>query len=214
MFFSPHHISPTSQSSPRLNFLKNFLFFFFFLSYYKWILFLSPKPGLLPVRDTALGLCSMSVSSLSVRLWKPDNPLMESTSGYCCLYPPPSLQHIWRFIEGEGWAAGACTNMAGHDGNRKGGRKNRGRRETHQGVMGTPLTCLWRTQCSGRAGHDYPAVWAGQIMMGALLLRVFLSNKGRTSSTKESQRRGILKILKEIEKRKVTRKTEWSQCIY
>lgn len=139
-------------SSQCLNFLE------IFFSSYKWIPFLSPQPGLFPVRDTALGLCSMSESSLSVRLWKPDNPLMESTSGYCCLYPPPSLQHIWRFIEGEGWAAGACTNMAGHDGNRKGGRKNRGRRETHQGVMGTPLTCLWRTQCSGRADRDYLAV--------------------------------------------------------
>ena len=118
---------------------------------YKWIPFLSP---LYPVRDTALGLCSMSESGLSVCLWRPDNPLMESSGGYCCLYPPPTLQHIWRFIEGEGWAAGACTNMASRDGNRKEGRKNRGRRETHQGVKGTPLTCLWRPRCTGRAGPD------------------------------------------------------------
>lgn len=41
-------------------------------------------------RDIALGLSFMSESSLSVRLGKPDNPLMESTGGYCCLYPPPS----------------------------------------------------------------------------------------------------------------------------
>lgn len=63
--------------------------------------------------------------SQSARLWKPDNPLMESTGAYCCLYTLHlPFRHIWRFIEGEGWAAGVCTNMAGHDGNRKGGRKN------------------------------------------------------------------------------------------
>lgn len=163
-FFFHYHISPSSDCKSQL--FEDFFFFFF--SFYKWILFLSPKPGLSPVRDTALGLCSMSESRLSVRLWKPDNPLMESTSGYCCLCPPPSLQHIWRFIEGEGWAAGACANMAGHDGNRKGGRKNRGRRETHQGVMGTPLTCLWRMQCSGRAGPWLSSCCRAQIMMGLL----------------------------------------------
>lgn len=64
--------------------LSAFELFEEFFSSYKWIPFLS----LFPVRDTALGLCSMSESSLSVRLWKPDNPLMESTGGYCCVHPP------------------------------------------------------------------------------------------------------------------------------
>lgn len=189
-FFSLHPISP--YLLVKFFLLHVWTFWRIFFSSYKWIPFLSPKPGLFPVRDTALGLCSMSESRLSVRLWKPDNPLMESTSGYCCLYPPPSLQHIWRFIEGEGWAAGACTNMAGHDGNRKGGRKNRGRRETHLGVMGTPLTCLWRTQRPG-SWSWLSGCWRGQIMMGPLSPRVFLSNKGWASLTKESQRRGIFK---------------------
>lgn len=35
--------------------------------------------------------------------------------------------------------------------------KNRGGRDSHQGAMGTPLTCRWRTQCSGRAGCNYLA---------------------------------------------------------
>lgn len=143
-------------SSPHLKFFplrtRTFWIFFSFFFPYKWIPFLSPKSGLFPVRDTALGFCSMSRSSLSVRLWKPDNPLMESSRGYC-LYPPPSTKHIWRFIEDERWAAGACAYMAGRDGNRKGGR-----RETHQGVVGTPMTCLWRTEWSGRAGCNYLAV--------------------------------------------------------
>lgn len=48
--------------------------------------------------------------------------------------------------------------MAGLGGNREAGEgENRGRRESHQGVMGTPLTCLWRTQCSGGAGCNYLA---------------------------------------------------------
>lgn len=122
--FSPLHLSVIwLWSSPLSMFelLKDFSFFFF--GPYKWIPFLSPKSGLFLVRDTALGLCSMSESGLSARLWKPDNPLMESSSGYCCLYPPPFLAHIWRFIEEEGRAAGACTNMAGLGGNRKGGRE-------------------------------------------------------------------------------------------
>lgn len=78
-----------------------------------------------PVRDTAFSLCSMSGSSLSERLWKPDNPLMESNSGYCCLYPPPQT-HMK--IYGRG---GLSTYTAGLGGSRTGG--------THQGMMGTPV---------------------------------------------------------------------------
>lgn len=76
--------------SSCLNFLKDFLLLLVLINESLSCL---QSRALFPVRDTALGLCSMSESGLSVRLWKPDNPLMESSSAYCCLYPPPSLTH-------------------------------------------------------------------------------------------------------------------------
>lgn len=103
-----------------------------------------------PVRDTALSLCSMSGSSLSERLWKPDNPLMESNSGYCCLYPPQTHMKIY----GRG---GLSTYTAGLSGSRTGGGKGRRTRGWWELLWpGARDTML-------RAG----ATWGGQITKSA-----------------------------------------------
>lgn len=100
LFLYLHLLGAPSPIS--LNSLKNVF------GSYKWIPRLSPTSDLFPVWDTTLGLCSMSESSQSACLWKPDNPLMERSSVIvvCTLHLPPN---IWRFIEEEGWAAGGCA---------------------------------------------------------------------------------------------------------
>lgn len=123
----------------------------------------------------------MSESSLSVRLWKPDNPLMESTGGYCCLYPPPSPSSTYEDLlkERAKQQGPALTWQATMATGKEAGRREAGGRHTRG---------WWELLWPACRGHSTQvlAPWlsgfcVGQIFKGLLF---FHSNKGLTTNRK------------------------------
>lgn len=160
------------------------------------------KPGLLPVRDTALGLCSMSESSLSVCLWRPDNPWWRGAVliVVSSLHLPSNTYED--LLNERAEQQGPALTWHSHDGNRRkgprrrwvGGRRSWGRQELTPSCEGQSV---WTEQ------SIYLAFRKNKLSPGC-----FYFSSGKRTENRSKRR----KCQRKIWKQRTFNHSEWMWC--